>query len=94
MLFAVQIANNALFYHTHNIDGKTYAHAHPNCDGHSHKAADFVFYQQLQTILFEEIPKLLVEQFPIIVCDFDSEVCIAYDRSAIKTNAGRAPPVV
>jgi len=93
MLFAVQIASNALFYHSHTIDGQLYSHAHPGCDGHSHNAADFVFYQQLQNMLSEESPKLLAEQYPVLVSSIPTEVSTTFFNAFYSTNTGRAPPV-
>jgi len=89
----VQIASNALFYHSHTIDGQLYSHAHPGCDGHSHNAADFVFYQQLQNMLSEESPKLIAEQYPVIVSLLPTETGTTYFHAFYSTNTGRAPPV-
>jgi hypothetical protein len=92
-MFAVQIASNAFFYHSHTIDGKTYSHAHPGCDGHSHTAADFAFYQQLQNIVSEETPTLLKDVIPVYLQDIQTEVCISVSEKYSDNNAGRAPPV-
>ena len=89
----MQIASNALFYHSHTIDGQLYSHAHPGCDGHSHNAADFVFYQQLQNMLSEESPKLIAEQYPVIVSLLPTETGTTYFHAFYSTNTGRAPPV-
>ncbi len=93
MMFAVQIASNAFFYHTHTIDGKSYSHAHPGCDGHSHTAADFAFYQQLQTMLSEEAPELLSDITPLYIESLETEVSIFLDDLYNGINSGRAPPV-
>ncbi|MBS2213812.1 hypothetical protein KEM09_20560 [Carboxylicivirga mesophila] len=93
VLFAIQIASNALFYHTHKIDGKTYSHAHPGCDGHSHNSADFTFYQQLQTMLSEESPDLLSDILPVYFNKLKFETVITANNKFIKHSAGRAPPV-
>ncbi len=93
MLFAVQIASNALFYHTHTIDGKVYSHAHPGCDGHSHNAADFSFYQQLQTINAEDTPNLLADILPVYKQSYDIEGKALFQAFHAKIFAGRAPPV-
>ncbi|MCG8580871.1 MAG: hypothetical protein MI866_13190 [Bacteroidales bacterium] len=93
MMFAIQIASNALFYHTHTIDGKSYSHAHPGCDGHSHTAADFTFYQQLQTMLSEEAPKLLSDIMPLFIDSIETEVTFFVDDQYSGINSGRAPPV-
>ena len=94
MLFAAQVASNALFYHTHIVEGNTYAHAHPGCDDHTHKAADFAFYQQLQILLNEDMPVLLAEQYPFTVSDIDPVLCVNYYKSVDESNVGRAPPIV
>ncbi|WP_221932442.1 hypothetical protein [Carboxylicivirga sp. M1479] len=93
MLFAAQIASNALFYHTHTIDGKVYSHSHPSCDGHSHASADFAFYQQLQNILAEEKPKLLSDILPIYLEVISIDVKAQLSDCLLNNNAGRAPPV-
>jgi hypothetical protein len=93
MMFAIQIASNALFYHTHTIDGKTYSHAHPGCDGHSHTAADFAFYQQLQTMLSEEAPELLSDIMPSYIESLEAEVSFFFNDKYLGINSGRAPPV-
>ena len=92
MMFAIQIASNALFYHTHTIDGKLYSHAHPGCDGHSHTAADFAFYQQLQNLKSEEAPKLLTEILPVYFDDTKVENNAFFESTSQQNYAGRAPP--
>ena len=89
----MQITTNALFYHTHTINGKVYSHAHPGCDGHSHNSADFTFYQQLQTILSEEKPKLLSEILPYYVNNEHVLYQQQFYSLFADSNSGRAPPV-
>ncbi|MCU4155795.1 hypothetical protein J1N10_07385 [Carboxylicivirga sp. A043] len=93
MMFAIQIASNALFYHTHTIDGKSYSHAHPGCDGHSHNAADFAFYQQLQNMLSDETPKLLSDILPSYIETIQMEIPFFINEQYLGSNSGRAPPV-
>ncbi len=93
MMFAIQIASNAIFYHTHTIDGKTYSHAHPGCDGHSHTAADLAFYQQLENIVSEETPALLNDVLPVYLQNKQAEAYINLSVRYTEDNAGRAPPV-
>jgi len=94
VMFAVQIASTALFYHTHKIDGKSYSHAHPGCEDHAHDAADFAFYQQLQTILFEEAPKLLADLFPLMIQEQLASRSTFIQSTPCQINIGRAPPVL
>ncbi|MBK3516334.1 hypothetical protein [Carboxylicivirga marina] len=93
MMFAIQTASNALFYHTHNIDGKSYSHAHPGCDGHSHAPTDFAFYQQLQTSVSKEAPALLSDILLVYHERSAVECTFLYNQRHISQCTGRAPPV-
>lgn len=52
--FTLQLANNALFYHTHKtIDGVTYAHAHPFNGRHTHDFQKCYLFDHFVTISFD-----------------------------------------
>ncbi|MCT4647165.1 MAG: hypothetical protein N4A74_19405 [Carboxylicivirga sp.] len=92
--FTMQIASNALFYHTHNIQGKTYAHSHPGCKHqHSHSTFEFAFYEQLQNITSEEIPQLLADQLPIYLQARTNDLINQYVFDLHLSQPGRGPPV-
>lgn len=93
-MFAIQIASNALFYHTHSIDGKMYSHAHPGGDGHSHNSVDFTFYEQLQNNILEELTSLLSDPYLVFIQELNIYDYKHYYSVAHTSNVGRAPPVM
>lgn len=64
VVFVLQVANNALFLHSHNSGkGKTFSHAHPFSSHHSHNDFQIIFFNQLQLLDFNEAPQLVKECF-------------------------------
>ena len=95
VVFAVQIANNALFYHTHTIDGKNYTHAHPGqSNGHSHSNYELNFYQQLQLLSVKEIPELIAVIIPFYAVKAERDYRSDYLSLFSDNDLGRAPPAL
>ncbi len=91
--FVLQVANNALFIHSHSsIDG-TYSHAHPFGGHHSHNDFQASFYDQLQLLSLKDIPSLITP------CSFELQYSFKdYPENQLSrlfalNIKGRAPPV-
>lgn len=102
LLFVVQLANNAVFTHTHiTADGQLISHAHPFNKGsdsepvksHHHSDFEIGFFQQLN---------LLFLSSPILVALFIAATSFKYFKRRIQKNAsgflqflpGRSPPCI
>ncbi|MBS2097354.1 hypothetical protein [Carboxylicivirga linearis] len=94
LCFLMQVANNALFFHTHKTaDGKILHHAHPNAGNHSHNDYQFSFYEQLQLLTGFDIPKLIQDSPLFLTFTYDTFV-VRFNASIDSNNqSGRAPPI-
>lgn len=91
--FILQIANNALFFHTHTTaSGKTFHHAHPNCGNHAHNDYQYSFYEQLQLLTNPDTPKLLSECYFLLTQKQETFNCTSRQAHHLSNLLGRAPP--
>ena len=93
LVSVVQIANNALFYHTHTVDGETYGHAHPGEQDEGHNDYEFSFYAQLQLLNTYDVPQLLSDVVLIFERDVKVEIKQQLASKLQSATFGRAPPL-
>jgi len=92
--FILQIANNALFFHTHTTaSGKTFHHAHPNAGNHSHNDYQYSFYEHLQLITNFDAPQLLRECSFLLALKQETFDFISKQPHYLNNLLGRAPPI-
>ena len=91
-VFAIQIANQALFYHAHVIDGQVYAHAHPGNQERPHSNYELSFYAQLQLLCAHDTPVLLADYIPFFIRDIQQKTDDQYCNFTTYQAKGRAPP--
>ncbi|MCT4588311.1 MAG: hypothetical protein N4A71_10845 [Carboxylicivirga sp.] len=93
LVSVVQIANNALCFHTHFVDGKIYGHAHPGDQNKDHSKYELSFYAQLQLLNTYDVPQLLSDVVLIFERDVKVEIKQQPASKLQSATFGRAPPL-
>jgi hypothetical protein len=99
-LFAVLIANKAVFIHSHNVNGRIVIHAHPyrtsehskSSKTHHHTDAQYLFFDNLSVFFSVDVQGLLLVENHITT-NKPLEIPIKIVTRWILTYSGRDPPL-